>query len=138
MLAGMDESGQTASVGHELRVASDPAMIATLRHRVVEIARSSGADDDLVRDLELVVSELATNVIQHTGSSTIRMVLRREPSQWVLDVDDADDLDGLDSSLPAPSELTGRGLFIVQSLMDDVQILESGGHRRIRCARRID
>ena len=104
----MDESGHMMTGGHEFTVASDPAMIATLRHRVAELARGSGADDDLVRDLELVVSELATNVVQHSDSSTIHLVLRREPSQWVLDVDDADTLDSVDPTLPDPTALTLR------------------------------
>lgn len=133
----MDESGHMMTGGHEFTVASDPAMIATLRHRVAELARGSGADDDLVRDLELAVSELATNVVQHSDSSTIHMVLRREPSQWVLDVDDADTLDGVDPTLPDPTALTGRGLFIVHSVMDDVAIVNDGGRRRIRCAKRV-
>lgn len=133
----MDESGHTMSGGRELTVASDPAMIATLRHRVADLARDSGADDELIRDLELVVSELATNVVQHSDSDTIRVVFRREPSQWVLDVDDADDLEMIEPELPDPSALTGRGLFIVQSIMDDVELVETDGHCRIRCAKRV-
>ncbi|WP_040495866.1 ATP-binding protein [Ilumatobacter nonamiensis] len=133
----MDESGDTMSGGHELTVASDPAMIATLRHRVGDLARDSGADDELVADLELAVSELATNVLQHSDSSTIHLVLRREPSQWILDVDHADDLDEIDRTLPDPTALTGRGLFIVQSVMDDVEIVNDAGHRRVRCAKRV-
>lgn len=133
----MDEVVSMPNGDYELTAASDPAMIAGLRHRVAELARESGADDDVIHDLELVVSELATNVVQHTDSSTIRMIFRREPSQWVLDVDDADHLHDLDVTAPAPTALTGRGLFIVKSVMDDVEIVDDHGRRRIRCAKRV-
>jgi len=135
----MSESDSTLHGGHELTAASDPAMIATLRHRVADIARESGATDCIVDDLELAASELATNVVQHTDAATIRMVLRRDPSEWVLVVDDAEGLSELDpTTVPDPTSLTGRGLFIVQAIMDDVRIVGDGHRRRVRCARRID
>ncbi|MGA9275915.1 ATP-binding protein [Ilumatobacter sp.] len=134
----MNELVGTTQGGHELTVASDPAMIATLRHRVGTLVRDSGAPDGVVDDLELAVSELATNVVQHSDSPTIRMVLHREPSAWILVVDDADGLDELDpSTVPDPEALTGRGLFIVQAIMDDVQIVDDAVGRRVRCAKRI-
>jgi len=138
-LPDMIESESTSHGVHELTAASDPAMIATLRHRVADIARQSGATDGIVDDLELAASELATNVVQHTDADTIRMVLRCEPSEWVLVVDDAEGLLELDpDTVPDPTSLTGRGLFIVQAIMDDVRIVGEGPRRRVRCAKRID
>jgi len=135
----MSESVSTSHGGHELTAASDPAMIATLRHQIADIARESGAADGIVDDLQLAASELATNVVQHTDASTIRMVLRRDPTEWVLVVDDAEGLSELDpTTVPDPTALTGRGLFIVQAIMDDVRIVGDGHRRRVRCAKRID
>lgn len=128
----------TSDMGAVLTAAADPAMIAGLRHEVADLARESGADDDAVRDLELVVSELATNVVQHTDAPTIRMTFRSEPSLLVLDVDDADGVtDRHLTSVPQPEDLTGRGLFIVRSVMDDVEIVDADGQRRLRCIKRL-
>ncbi len=133
----MSTPASTSNGEHDLTVASDPAMIATLRHRVADIARRSGATDDDVHDLELAVSELATNVVQHTDADTIQMTFRREPSRWVLDVADADGLTGLDpTTVPDPDALAGRGLFIVQAVMDEVEIVDHDGQRRLRCSKR--
>jgi len=134
----MSESGNPSAGGHVLIVAAEPSMIASLRHRVATLARASGARDELVDDLRLVVSELATNVVQHTDSDTIRMTFRREPTRFVLDVDDAGALTGLEHiSAPGPDRLAGRGLSIVRAVMDDVEIVDDDGRRRLRCTRGI-
>ncbi len=87
-------------------------------------------------DLELAVSELATNVVQHTGTPEITVVLRHEPDRWVLDVSDPPCPGTIDAArLPEPDALSGRGLFIVQAVMDDVEIVDDDGHRFVRCSK---
>ena len=54
-----------------------------------------------------------------------------------LDRDDADGIESLDLSLPGPDALSGRGLVIVQAVMDEVELVDDGGHRIVRCARRV-
>lgn len=131
-MSALDPDGTSTSVP------ADVSQIAQLRRRLSQSARDSGADDAFAADLELVVSELATNVVQHTDSDTIRMSLRRDPHAWVLDVADAAGLQSVsDLGPPDPDELTGRGLFIVQSLMDDLRLVDVNCHRVLRCTKHI-
>ncbi len=121
--------------GHHFTVPADTAMVASLRERVGATARAAGADDAVVGDLKLAVSELATNVVQHSDAASVSVSLRHEPGRWVLDVDEADGLESLDPSLPTAVALSGRGLIIVQAVMDEVEIVEDDGHRVLRCSR---
>jgi serine/threonine-protein kinase RsbW len=99
----------------------------------------AGGGDDVADDLELVVSELATNVIEHTTSPTLTIRVEKTPDAWVLDVADVDDLSILDHvELPDRSEVTGRGLFVVASLVDDVRIVDDGGRHAVRCTRHVE
>lgn len=100
--------------------------------------QARGAAPDLVDDFELAVSELATNVLRHTDSDSIGVAVRRIGGDWVLDVADAERVPPLDSvELPAPSQITGRGLFVVISVMDNVGVATIDGTQVVRCIRSI-
>lgn len=109
--------------------------LRTLRRAVRGYVESAGGDAATADDLELVVSELATNVIEHTTSPTISITIERTPDEWLIDVGDAGDQLVLSAvpELPAPSEQAGRGLFVARSLVDDLEIIESATSRTIRC-----
>jgi anti-sigma regulatory factor (Ser/Thr protein kinase) len=94
----------------------------------------AGGGTDLAGDLELVVSELATNVIEHTGSPTLTVVLARTIADWLVEVSDVADLGILDDvALPYVSQPAGRGLFVVRSIVDEMSIVEAGDAYAIRC-----
>lgn len=117
---------------------ADLAELSNIRRSVVGFLRQHNAADDLVDDLSLVVSELASNVIEHTDSDTILVVVERTASDWVIDVADAESIPGLDDlSAPDPSMITGRGLFVVQSLVDSMKIVDEGGSFVVRCRRSV-
>ena len=123
----------------ELRVtvSAEPSELSGLRGRVADAARETGADDDVVADFELAVSELATNVILHTDSATLTVVMHRTPDGWVLDVSNADALHDLAGALDVdPIGQTGRGLVIAQAVMDRVELVDIDGEQHIRCFRR--
>ena len=112
--------------------------LAGLRRVVRSYVESAGGDGATVDDLELVVSELATNVIDHTTSPTISITIERTPDSWVIQVADVGDRFVLSNiaALPPTFERTGRGLFVVRSLVDDLEIVETPTSRVIRCSRR--
>ena len=123
-----------AAGGLEIRARADPAELSSMRHRVREFVQHSGGSADLASDLELVVSELATNVIEHTSSPTVTVVLSKTPSDWLIDVADVGDLSILDDvALPDMSQPTGRGLFVVTSIVDEIRIVDHGASYAIRC-----
>lgn len=131
----MQESDE-ASAAQRFTVPAEASMVATLRARVAQVARRGGADAGVIDDLELAVSELATNVVQHAGATEVSVTVRHEPGRWILEIDGTDDLDSVDTVLPAPDALSGRGLFIVQAVMDEVEIVDDDGRRYLRCSRR--
>ncbi|MET0662629.1 MAG: ATP-binding protein [Ilumatobacteraceae bacterium] len=135
----MQQSGQTSSgavPGLDLRTSADTAQLSEIRRRVRSYVAGAGGGDDIADDLELVVSELATNVIEHTSSPTLTIRVEKTLDAWILDVADVDDLSILDHvELPDRSEVTGRGLFVVASLVDDVRIVDDGGRNAVRCSR---
>jgi anti-sigma regulatory factor (Ser/Thr protein kinase) len=111
--------------------------LTELRRRVRELATSVDCPDAVSSDLELVVSELATNVIRHTRAPSMNVHVEVESGagrqQWTVCVDNQvlpislDDDDGA----PAPPA-GGRGLRIVAAIMDDIDVSETDGRMTIR------
>ncbi len=117
-----------------LRILSDPKYISTLRAITEEIARSMGFSLDEAYDLKLALNEAVANVYEHSyegdptrsifiyfvrqGASTLQIVIRDFGKQ-------------VDPESLAPRELTefrdgGLGLFLIQSLVDDVKWEKAG------------
>lgn len=120
-----------------LHVPAETSELSGIRRSVRDYVVSSGGDQAVADDLELVVSELATNVLEHTDSKTLTVILDRVEDDWVLEVADVDDLDILDDvTLPDQHQATGRGLFVVASLVDELRVVEDGGRCAVRCRRR--
>ena len=115
---------------------ADPRHIAWLRQHVRSFLDAYGASPDLVDDLELVVSELATNAIRHTDTDDLSVRVTGTDGHWTLDVADAEDLTALDDlTLPPPHVPDGRGLYIVAALVDEITTVETDGRWFIRCRR---
>ncbi|MEU8759329.1 ATP-binding protein [Streptomyces sp. NPDC048659] len=99
---------------------SDPASVSTARRYVVEVLGSWGLDDaDGITDtVRLIVSELATNAVQHTfGQSptfTVDVLLERDEQ---LRIGVTDSHPRWPQRLPAAVQQdNGRGLVIIRSL----------------------
>jgi anti-sigma regulatory factor (Ser/Thr protein kinase) len=123
--------------------AAVPGSARLARRFVSETLRLHGATDDLISDYCLVVSELATNVIEHgDGSTMVIFVDIADPAWWELEV--AGGATNPGSQLLEPEtwtvagadEVSGRGLGIVRHLMDDIATELSDGRVSIRCRRR--
>lgn len=120
--------------GNGLTVPADLAQLAALRSFVATMARATGAPVEVVEQFELVASELATNVIQHSDAERLTVVFDRVAEGWIVDVSNADGIVELEApSMPGPTQLSGRGLFLVFALMDSVDLVDVDGSRHIRC-----
>jgi anti-sigma regulatory factor (Ser/Thr protein kinase) len=128
---------QGAVAAIEVRVPAQTDELSGLRRIVREYVDSAGGDRSTADDLELVVSELATNVIEHTTSPTITITIERTSQAWMIEVSDVEDPFVLSDAavLPAISERAGRGLFVVRSLVDELEIVETPTSRALRCRR---
>lgn len=93
---------------------ADPTSVPQAR-RFVTDALSNLAQARLAA-LELMVSELVTNAVTHTHTPfTLRLVTTNDE----IRIEVSDQLPGTVAARePAPSELHGRGLQIVQALAD--------------------
>jgi anti-sigma regulatory factor (Ser/Thr protein kinase) len=129
---GDDETGGLRTM--LIRVAARASEISGIRARVRAFVAQTGGDDRIADDLELVVSELATNVIEHTSADTISVLIERDDAGWTMQVADADDASMLDRvSLPPATARSGRGLFVVRSLVDTLELIETASARAVRC-----
>ena len=85
-------------------------------------------DQELVADLRLLVSELVTNSLRHTGSARIHLEVWR--SDDVVRVDVTDHGAGFDvPGPPQPGKVSGWGLFMVDRLADRWGVETNGATR---------
>ena len=120
-----------------------PISARAARQFVAETLRSNGASEQVTRDYALVVSELATNIIEHGDGSQLVIFLDVAHSEWW-------EVEVVGGSTTPPERLlqpemwsvasadegSGRGLGIVRHLMDDILTGSSDGLVSIRCRRR--
>lgn len=117
-----------------MTVQTNAAELSLVRARVSQQARQVGACQQDVDDVELAVSELATNVIRHTTACQFTIALGRAQGSLVLDVSNADHLTDLHTRLPAENDApSGRGLAIVDAVMDAIHLVVVDGSQHIRC-----
>jgi anti-sigma regulatory factor (Ser/Thr protein kinase) len=106
-----------------VRFTADAADLARLRHWAAATARSRGLRDDRVGDLLLVVTELATNSIEHARSSAT-VTLGVDGGDLVCQVHDTGHItDPLVGRRPeAAGQRRGRGVLMVNHLADLVRM----------------
>jgi len=113
-----------------LVIPSDPQRIAEADEFLENMLRRHGIPESLVMDLAIATTELINNAIVHgnrrDASKTVSLSVEISSAQVVIRV--ADQGQGFDPTrIPDPLaeenllREVGRGVFIVRSLMDDVQ-----------------
>lgn len=108
-----------------------PADLAEVRAFVRASAGDLGLPERRADLLTLAVSELATNTLQHTAGGG-RVRLRVELGRLLCDVIDQGPMRRLGGTMPAPQEIRGRGLAIVERICDEVGIDADDGGTRVR------
>jgi len=91
--------------------------------------RVLGVDPEDISDLELAISEACGNVLRHAGdgSEYAVTVVIDDTSCAIEVVDRGEGLDpnALDAALPEPGAEAGRGIGLMQSLVDSVRFTSS-------------
>lgn len=112
------------------------------RRHVAEWLRVRGAATAEIDDLSLAASELAANVVQHGDADELFVRLDdHDPTRWTLEVRGGrrplpDHLaDPSSWSVAGPDSPHGRGLGIVRTVVDDVEVSTDGDVLAIRCHR---
>lgn len=96
----------------EARFPATPAAVAQVRAEAAGLARRCGTDEQGVHDVALAVSEAATNVVVHSGSREIHLIV--EIHEDDLHVIVADDGSGLVPRRDSPG--LGLGLPIIATV----------------------
>jgi anti-sigma regulatory factor (Ser/Thr protein kinase) len=102
--------------------------LGALRSFVMEATATTSLGPERAGDLVLAVNELATNSICHGGGEGTLRVWREERT-LLCEVRDSGYISDADVCMggepPRPDAMSGRGLWLVDQLCDDVQISSS-------------
>ncbi|MFF5210945.1 ATP-binding protein [Streptosporangium sp. NPDC000396] len=118
-----------------LRLPRDAASVPVIRQLLDSSLCTLGVEPQIRDDIQLMLSEACSNVIQHATPSDDYMVsaeLFRD--RCVIKVVDAGD--GFDFSVaraPSPTSEHGRGLLIMKALADDIRFVNRPEQGSIVC-----
>jgi anti-anti-sigma factor len=117
-----------------LRLPAEPQVLATLRRALRQWATQSGASDEDTHDVVLAVDEAVTNVIEHAYTSAggyvevegticqgLAKIVIRDRGRW----------------RPSRVDEGGRGLVLMQGLMEKVDVVTGPGGTEIRISHRV-
>ena len=100
----------------QLDLPAEPASISRARDALGEL----GVDEDVLPDLRLLVSEVVTNAVRHTGASKgarVRLVVEGRADHVRIEVhDQGAGFAAPDAPAPRPEGTSGWGLFLVHKL----------------------
>lgn len=113
-----------------IELPADPQFVSLARLTVASLGNIVGFSIDDVEDLKVVVSEACTNALRHgsTGDEGYRVAYTLEPAKLTIQVTDSGE--GYEpETVGEPSfdgdRAGGFGLFIIKSLMDEVEIVSN-------------
>lgn len=88
---------------------------------------------------ELSVAEACANVVEHSASGRLRVVLRRGPSRFSAAVcDEGEPFEpGAAPGFPPPEAEGGRGIALMAACMDRIRVVRADGENRLLMSRRL-
>jgi serine/threonine-protein kinase RsbW len=109
----------------ELRCPSAPAAVTALRRKAAAFAAEQGANETLVADVNLAVSEAATNAVKYGDESGRQgnVGLLAELNDGWLEFSVTDEGERFGKGSP---DGLGLGLAIIARLCDDLKIIQEG------------
>lgn len=109
---------------------AEPGTVAALRRRAAEFAKRSGADEQMVGDVALAVSEAVTNVVKYAyGATGGNVELSTAANKGWLEIRVRDQGEGF---VPGPSEGLGLGLTLIADLCTDLAISQESTGTEVR------
>jgi serine/threonine-protein kinase RsbW len=108
----------------ELQCPSEPSSVTELRHKAAAFAAEQGAAKDLVADVNLAVSEAATNAVKYgdeTDQGSVGLSAQLSDGWLEFSITDEGERFGKGSA-----DGLGLGLAIIARLCDDLKIIQEG------------
>lgn len=114
-----------------------PEYVSIARLTASFVANQMGFNIEAIEDIKLAVGEACNNAVLHSGdSSTYQLELKNMENSLIIEVKDSGrgfDIEAYKAPELEQLQENGLGLFIIKSLMDDVEIqtLEGNGTKII-------
>ena len=109
----------------KMEIASNPQYVSVIRLTTSGIANKIGFCLEDIEDIKVAVSEACTNAIKHSLDNKFSVeytIFENGLTITIIDSGKGYDVDSIDvPNLEEPKE-SGLGLFIIKSLMDEVDI----------------
>lgn len=126
----------------DMEIEGEPRAVAPVVDRIMKEVRTMGCGDDHEFDIRLALSEAVGNAVRHgcrnDPSKRVRICVECDAERGILIVVE-DPGEGFDpSQLPSPIETEqifrsgGRGVFLINRFMDEVQYEKGGTLIRMR------
>jgi serine/threonine-protein kinase RsbW len=125
------EKGGTAMAmgrGVTLRYRCRPETVPMARRRVTAELRRHGIDPDLAERLVLAMAEACNNAITHSDASSYAVTVDVCGGMCVIAVIDSGGGFEVPETfeMPAPHEVSRRGLALMNALVDEVEVTSTG------------
>lgn len=115
----------------DLTLPAEPASVPELRHRAAEFAIALGAEQEVVDDVALAVSEAVTNAVKYANAADADGVVELAGAQrngW-LEVTVRDRGEGFGKG---STDGLGLGLSIIARLCSELTIVQEGDGTEVR------
>ena len=119
------EAGRTGiKMSMAIELPRDRASVPTVRHLAARSLTELGVVEEIVDDVEIALSEVCTNVVDHAEFGDfyeVQISVRDDDCQIrVIDSGQGFDVEARVESGPTVQSERGRGLLIVRAVMDQV------------------
>ena len=122
----------------QLEVSTDPTLLREVRRDVARWLRGAGAGEEEVELIQMACHEACSNAIEHGydfGEGTFAIEAALENGKVVVEVSDHGHWVARSKGrLPG----RGRGLALIEAVMDDVELSHDGHGTTVRMHRRLD
>lgn len=108
-----------------MNVSVNPDFVSVIRLTLSGIASKIGFSLDDIEDMKVCVSEACTNAIKHSDKDEFQIKFYVYPDKLTIEVSDDGigyDVDSLSSPDLKNPKTSGLGIFIIKTLMDEVEI----------------
>ena len=137
-----DPLGGDPRISLGLLLPRDAESVPVVRHLCEQLVESLGASADAVSSIALALSEACSNVIRHAPSGTdyrIDVEVGGDRCEIVVSYRDTGFDPGPGGTSPGdPTSESGRGLFLMRSLVDDLDFAFDPGRTRVRMTKDLE